>query len=105
MIWSRSNEYYKTSWRGNYKTDGGVLTNQAIHLLDMLIYNFGEVASFDALAGFNKKKLQAEDMIIINFLNIKMVFYLISKPLLEQIMIIGLQLILLVQKVELLSKV
>ena len=67
MIWSRSNEYYKTSWRGNYKTDGGVLTNQAIHLLDMLIYNFGEVASFDALAGFNKKKLQAEDMIIINF--------------------------------------
>lgn len=67
MIWSRSNKYYKTSWRGNYKTDGGVLTNQAIHLLDMLIYNFGEISNFDAIAGFNKNKLQAEDVIVINF--------------------------------------
>ena len=28
---------------GNYKTDGGVLANQAIHLLDILIYLFGEI--------------------------------------------------------------
>ena len=24
-------KYYKINWRGNYKTDGGVLANQAIH--------------------------------------------------------------------------
>ena len=67
MIWSRSKKYYSTSWRGNYKTDGGVLTNQAIHLLDILIYNFGEILNFNVLASFNKKKLDAEDIISINF--------------------------------------
>jgi len=67
MIWSRSKKYYSTAWRGNYKTDGGVLTNQAIHLLDTLLYNFGEISSFNAIASFNKKKLDAEDLIAINF--------------------------------------
>ncbi len=67
MIWHRSKNYYKTKWRGNYRTDGGVLTNQGIHLLDTLIYNFGEISNFDVIADFNKKKLQAEDLIAINF--------------------------------------
>ena len=34
LLWSRNEKYYKVSWRGKYKTDGGVLANQAIHLLD-----------------------------------------------------------------------
>ena len=67
MIWCRSKKYYQTDWRGMYKTDGGVLTNQAIHLLDTLVYNFGEILSFDAIASFNKGKLEAEDLIVINF--------------------------------------
>lgn len=67
MIWQRDKEYYKNGWRGKYSTDGGVLTNQAIHLLDMLIYNFGRIKYFNVIADFNKKKLEAEDLIIINF--------------------------------------
>lgn len=66
MLWRRTKEYYKNNWRGKYSTDGGVLTNQAIHLLDTLIYNFGEITYFDVMADFNKKKLEAEDLIIIN---------------------------------------
>jgi UDP-N-acetyl-2-amino-2-deoxyglucuronate dehydrogenase len=66
MIWHRNRDYYKAKWRGNYKTDGGVLTNQGIHLLDALIYNFGEISNFNVIADFNKKKLQAEDLIVIN---------------------------------------
>ena len=55
MILNKSKKYYSTSWRGNYKTDGGVLTNQAIHLLDILICNFGEILNFNVLTSFNKK--------------------------------------------------
>ena len=67
MLWHRDKEYYFENWRGKYSTDGGVLTNQAIHLLDTLIFNFGKINNFDVYAEFNKSKLQAEDLIIINF--------------------------------------
>ena len=46
--------------------DGGVLTNQAIHLLDALVYNFGEIVNFNVIGSFDKKKLEAEDLILIN---------------------------------------
>jgi len=69
LLWRRDFNYYKVGWRGKYKTDGGVLANQAIHLLDALIYIFGEIKKFNVMAGYNKKKLQAEDLISINFLH------------------------------------
>ncbi len=67
LFWKRDKKYYKNDWRGTYSHDGGVLTNQAIHLLDMLIYLFGPIDYFDAIASFNKNKLEAEDLILINF--------------------------------------
>ena len=67
MLWHRNKKYYLNSWRGKYSSDGGVLTNQAIHLLDTLIYNFGNILSFDVFADFDKKKLEAEDLILVNF--------------------------------------
>lgn len=67
LYWHRNKKYYSNSWRGKYKSDGGVLFNQSIHLLDMLIYFFGPVKKFNVIAGFNKKKLEAEDLISINF--------------------------------------
>ena len=30
------------SWHGNWKTDGGVLAQQGIHYIDLLIYLFGQ---------------------------------------------------------------
>lgn len=43
VIWSRGAEYYTASdWRGRLATEGGgVLTNQAIHTLDLLIWCMG----------------------------------------------------------------
>ena len=67
MFWHRNEKYYKNNWRGKYFSDGGVLNNQAIHLLDALIYNLGPIKNFDVFAGFSKKKLEAEDLIAINF--------------------------------------
>ena len=69
LIWHRNYSYYKVNWRGNYKSDGGVLANQAIHLLDALVYLFGEIKNFNAFASFNKKKLKAEDLINLNFIH------------------------------------
>ncbi len=67
MYWHRDNKYYSNGWRGTYRFDGGVLSNQAIHLLDILINTFGKIKYYDVFADFNKKKLEAEDLLIINF--------------------------------------
>ena len=43
VIWKRGAEYYNSAeWRGTWKYEGGgVMINQAIHTLDMLLYNCG----------------------------------------------------------------
>lgn len=69
LIWSRDKFYYSSSWKGKYKSDGGVLANQAIHLLDALVYIFGEVKKFNSILFYNKKKLQAEDLAVMNFIH------------------------------------
>jgi len=67
LSWRRTRKYYQSSWRGKYKTDGGVLVNQAIHLLDIVSYLFGPIKNLNGLQLFNKKKLDAEDTISLNF--------------------------------------
>lgn len=67
LLWNRNNEYYNSNWRGKYKTDGGVLANQSIHLLDILIYLFGEIRNFTGNISFNKEKLESEDYISLSF--------------------------------------
>lgn len=42
--WCRTQKYYNSAkWRGTYSHDGGVLTNQGIHHIDLLRYLGGEV--------------------------------------------------------------
>lgn len=67
LFWKRDKKYYNNGWHGKYKFDGGVLTNQSIHMLDALIYIFGKVKNFTVISGFNKKKLEAEDLISLQF--------------------------------------
>jgi hypothetical protein len=74
MYWSRDKKYYVNGWRGKYFSDGGVLANQAIHLLDILIFLFGRIKYFYAFGGFNKSKLEAEDLIIINIVHKNNIF-------------------------------
>ena len=69
LYWHRSKKYYSTGWRGKYVSDGGVLFNQSIHLLDIMIYFFGPVKKFNVFGAFNKKKLQAEDLITLNLVH------------------------------------
>ena len=42
--WSRDQSYYdQAKWRGTWWGDGGVITNQASHHLDLLIYFMGPI--------------------------------------------------------------
>ena len=44
LIWSRSIDYYKDEWHGRWLTDGGVLSQQGFHHLDIARYLCGEVS-------------------------------------------------------------
>ena len=49
--WCRDQAYYdQDKWRGTWAYDGGVLSNQASHHIDMLEWFFGDVVSVHARA-------------------------------------------------------
>ena len=60
--WCRTQEYYaQDPWRGTWAKDGGVLTNQASHHLDLLEWMMGEVESVFAYSKKSLAKIEAED--------------------------------------------
>ena len=74
MKWLRTQEYYDENggWRGTWDLDGGgSMSNQAIHLLDQLCWNMGEIKSVYAELGVFNHKIEGEDMglAILNFAN------------------------------------
>ena len=69
LFWNRNYDYYNNGWRGRYASDGGVLTNQSIHLIDMIEYLCGKITKFNGVLFFDKLKLEAEDLISLNMMN------------------------------------
>ncbi|HEY0236454.1 MAG TPA: Gfo/Idh/MocA family oxidoreductase, partial [Afipia sp.] len=60
--WCRPQSYYDMDeWRGTWAYDGGVLTNQASHHVDMLEWFFGDVMSVHARASTALAKIETED--------------------------------------------
>ena len=60
--WCRDQGYYdQDAWRGTWAYDGGVLTNQASHHVDMLEWFFGDVVSVHARAITALAKIETED--------------------------------------------
>src|SRR3954454_20392265 len=60
--WCRDQAYYnQDAWRGTWAQDGGVLTNQASHHIDMLEWFFGEVVSVHARGITALVKIETED--------------------------------------------
>jgi len=60
--WRRDQNYYdQKSWRGTWLFDGGVLTNQASHHIDMLLWIMGEVESVMAKTARRLVNIEAED--------------------------------------------
>lgn len=64
--WCRPQSYYdQDSWRGTWAFDGGVLTNQASHHVDLLEWMMGEVDSVFAMSRTALAKIEAEDTAVV----------------------------------------
>ncbi|AQQ70548.1 putative oxidoreductase YcjS [Limihaloglobus sulfuriphilus] len=61
--WWRSDDYYKDSWHGTWKLDGGgALMNQAIHMIDTLCELMPDIESVNAFtARVGHPDIEAED--------------------------------------------
>ncbi len=65
LKWYRSQEYYSASgWRGTWKYDGGgSLSNQTIHLIDLLLWLVGDVDEVQAAhIGVYAHEIETEDL-------------------------------------------
>ena len=61
--WSRGQEYYDQSpWRGTKEHDGGVLMNQAIHNLDLLLSLIGTPVEVFSMEATRFHDIEAEDV-------------------------------------------
>ncbi|QHE63371.1 Gfo/Idh/MocA family oxidoreductase [Rossellomorea vietnamensis] len=61
--WNRNQEYYdQAPWRGTKSLDGGVLMNQAVHNLDLLIWLMGDVKEVYSMAATRVRDIEAEDV-------------------------------------------
>ena len=64
--WARHQAYYdQDSWRGTWAMDGGVLTNQASHHVDMLEWMMGDVESVFAKMTTALADVETEDTAIV----------------------------------------
>ncbi len=62
LRWSRGQSYYdRDPWRGTWALDGGALTNQTIHHIDLLQWLCGEVESVSAVAKTQLVDVEVED--------------------------------------------
>ena len=70
--WCRPQAYYdQDSWRGTWALDGGVLTNQASHHVDLLEWMMGDVESVMAMSRTALVDIEAEDTacVVLRFAN------------------------------------
>lgn len=64
--WCRDQKYYdQADWRGRWSMDGGVLTNQASHHVDLLEWMMGDVESVFAKSMTALVDIEAEDTAIV----------------------------------------
>ena len=64
--WCRTQEYYdQDAWRGTWALDGGVLSNQASHHVDLLEWMMGDVESVFAHSSTALAKIEAEDTAVV----------------------------------------
>lgn len=63
--WCRPQRYYEMApWRGTFSHDGGCLTNQGIHHVDLLRHLCGEVTDVNATMRTLGAKIEVEDAVV-----------------------------------------
>ena len=65
LRWCRPQRYYDLSdWRGTYSHDGGALTNQGVHHVDLLRYLGGEVEKVNSVMRTLGASIEVEDSVV-----------------------------------------
>jgi UDP-N-acetyl-2-amino-2-deoxyglucuronate dehydrogenase len=65
LRWCRPQRYYdRDPWRGTWSMDGGALTNQGIHYIDLLQYLLGDVETVTARMATQLVTVEVEDTAI-----------------------------------------
>jgi predicted dehydrogenase len=68
LRWRRDEGYYsQADWRGTWANDGGCLTNQTIHYIDLLTWIMGDVESVYAQIATRLVDIEAEDTAAVVF--------------------------------------
>ncbi len=63
--WCRPQRYYDLSkWRGTFSHDGGALTNQGIHHIDLIRYLGGEIKNISCKMSTLGAKIEVEDTVV-----------------------------------------
>ena len=66
LRWCRPQSYYdEAPWRGSWQHDGGVLTNQCSHHIDLLVWLMGGVESVFAKSTRALANIEAEDTAVV----------------------------------------
>ena len=64
VLWTRPQSYYdEAKWRGTHEFDGGCLSNQASHYVDLVQWFGGSVENVSAESSTQKIQMEAEDTI------------------------------------------
>ncbi len=67
VFWQRPQDYYdQARWRGTWELDGGCLSNQAAHYVDLVQWFGGSVAEVSAFGATLERRIEAEDTIVVN---------------------------------------
>jgi UDP-N-acetyl-2-amino-2-deoxyglucuronate dehydrogenase len=61
LRWCRQQSYYEDGWHGTWALDGGVMSQQASHHLDLLQWFFGPIETVQCQIAARLMKLEAED--------------------------------------------
>ncbi len=65
LRWCRPQRYYELSkWRGTYSHDGGALTNQGIHHIDLLRYIGGNIDKVNSVMKTLGANIEVEDSVV-----------------------------------------
>ncbi|WP_026679205.1 Gfo/Idh/MocA family protein [Fictibacillus gelatini] len=63
--WNRNQAYYdQATWRGTRSLDGGVLMNQAIHNLDLMLWLAGNAVEVFSMCDTRIREIEAEDVAV-----------------------------------------
>ncbi len=67
VLWTRPQDYYdQARWRGTWELDGGALSNQASHYVDLIQWFGGAVERVHAFSATLGRRIEAEDTLVLN---------------------------------------